>query len=123
MYKTEFIYSPVMCLLSVKCVKLKDIFKYELSPILLSPRDENRDSWLAKRKADLKNTFKEKVSSRACLSEDAVVMDGCAFRSSIHCPKASDVSNLVNVFQGLRNETSTQIKFTFNIRLVPLLQY
>ena len=94
-----------MCLLSVKYVELKDIFKYELSPIPLSLRDENRDSCLAKRKADLKNTFKEKVSLRACLSEDA------------------DVSNLVNVFQGLRNETSTQIKFTFNIRLVPLLQY
>ena len=94
-----------MCLLSVKYVELKDIFKYELSPIPLSLSDENRDSCLAKRKADLKNTFKEKVSLRACLSEDA------------------DVSNLVNVFQGLRNETSTQIKFTFNIRLVPLLQY
>ena len=105
MYKTEVIYSPVMCLLSVKYVELKDIFKYELSPIPLSLRDENRDSCLAKRKADLKNTFKEKVSLRACLSEDA------------------DVSNLVNVFQGLRNETPTQIKFTFNIRLVPLLQY
>lgn len=105
MHKTEVIYSPVMCLLSVKYVELKDIFKYELSPIPLSLRDENRDSCLAKRKADLKNTFKEKVSLRACLSEDA------------------DVSNLVNVFQGLRNETSTQIKFTFNIRLVPLLQY
>ena len=105
MYKTEVIYSPVMCLLSVKYVELKDIFKYELSPIPLSLRDENRDSCLAKRKADPKNTFKEKVSLRACLSEDA------------------DVSNLVNVFQGLRNETSTQIKFTFNIRLVPLLQY
>lgn len=105
MYKTEVIYSPVMCLLSVKYVELKDIFKYELSPIPLSLRDENHDSCLAKRKADLKNTFKEKVSLRACLSEDA------------------DVSNLVNVFQGLRNETSTQIKFTFNIRLVPLLQY
>lgn len=105
MYKTEVIYSPVMCLLSVKYVELKDIFKYELSPIPLSLRDENRDSCLAKRKADLNNTFKEKVSLRACLSEDA------------------DVSNLVNVFQGLRNETSTQIKFTFNIRLVPLLQY
>lgn len=105
MYKTKVIYSPVMCLLSVKYVELKDIFKYELSPIPLSLRDENRDSCLAKRKADLKNTFKEKVSLRACLSEDA------------------DVSNLVNVFQGLRNETSTQIKFTFNIRLVPLLQY
>lgn len=105
MYKTEVIYSPAMCLLSVKYVELKDIFKYELSPIPLSLRDENRDSCLAKRKADLKNTFKEKVSLRACLSEDA------------------DVSNLVNVFQGLRNETSTQIKFTFNIRLVPLLQY
>ena len=104
-YKTEVIYSPVMCLLSVKYVELKDIFKYELSPIPLSLRDENRDSCLAKRKADLSNTFKEKVSLRACLSEDA------------------DVSNLVNVFQGLRNETSTQIKFTFNIRLVPLLQY
>ena len=105
MYKTEVIYSPAMCLLSVKYVELKDIFKYELSPIPLSLRDENRDSCLAKRKADLNNTFKEKVSLRACLSEDA------------------DVSNLVNVFQGLRNETSTQIKFTFNIRLVPLLQY
>ena len=105
MYKTEVIYSPVMCLLSVKYVELKDIFKYELSPIPLSLRDENRDSCLVKRKADLNNTFKEKVSLRACLSEDA------------------DVSNLVNVFQGLRNETSTQIKFTFNIRLVPLLQY
>ena len=105
MYKTKVIYSPVMCLLSVKYVELKDIFKYELSPIPLSLRDENHDSCLAKRKADLKNTFKEKVSLRACLSEDA------------------DVSNLVNVFQGLRNETSTQIKFTFNIRLVPLLQY
>lgn len=105
MYKTEVIYSPVMCLLSVKYVELKDIFKYELSPIPLSLRDENRDSCLAKWKADLNNTFKEKVSLRACLSEDA------------------DVSNLVNVFQGLRNETSTQIKFTFNIRLVPLLQY
>lgn len=105
MYKTEVIYSPVMCLLSVKYVELKDTFKYELSPIPLSLRDENHDSCLAKRKADLKNTFKEKVSLRACLSEDA------------------DVSNLVNVFQGLRNETSTQIKFTFNIRLVPLLQY
>ena len=104
-YKTEVIYSPVMCLLSVKYVELKDIFKCELSPIPLSLRDENHDSCLAKRKADLKNTFKEKVSLRACLSEDA------------------DVSNLVNVFQGLRNETSTQIKFTFNIRLVPLLQY
>lgn len=105
MYKTKVIYSPVMCLLSFKYVELKDIFKYELSPIPLSLSDENRDSCLAKRKADLKNTFKEKVSLRACLSEDA------------------DVSNLVNVFQGLRNETSTQIKFTFNIRLVPLLQY
>ena len=98
-YNTEVIYSRVMCLLNVKQIDLKDLFKYELSPVQLSLFDENGDSRLAKQKDDLENTLKEEVSLRTCLSENAVVLNGCAFLWSVHWPKAGNVSNLVNVFK------------------------
>ena len=84
--------------MKAKQIDLKDLFKYELSPVSLSLFDENGDSSLAKQKAGLKNTLKEKVPLQTCLSEDAVVLDGCALFWSIHLPKAGNVSNLVNVF-------------------------
>ena len=98
-YSTEVIYSRVMCFLNAKQIDLKDLFKYELSPVPLSLFNENGDIRLAKEKADLKNTLKEKVSLQACLSENAVVSDGCALLWSVHWPKAGNVSNLVNVFK------------------------
>ena len=61
-YKTEVIYSRAMCLLNTKQIDLKDLFKYELSPVSLSLFDENEDTRLAKQKADLKNTLKKEVS-------------------------------------------------------------
>ena len=97
-YKTEVIYSRAMCLLNTKQIDLKDLFKYELSPVSLSLFDENEDTRLAKQKADLKNTLKKEVSLRTCLSENAVVLDGFALLWSVRWPKAGNVSNLVNVF-------------------------
>ena len=43
-YNTEVIYSRVMYLLNAKQIDLKDLFKYELSPVPLSLFDENGDS-------------------------------------------------------------------------------
>ena len=85
-YNTKVIYFRVMCLLNDKQIDLKDIFKYKFSPVPLSLFDENGDRRLAKQKADLKNTIKEEVSLRTCLSKDAVVLDGCALLWSIHWP-------------------------------------
>ena len=98
-YNTEVIYSRVVCLLNAKQTGLKDLFKYELCPVPLSLFNKNRDSRLAKQKADLKNTLKEEVSLRTCLSENAMVSDGCAILWSVHWPKAENVSNLVNVLK------------------------
>ena len=89
-----------MCLLNAKQTDLKDIFKYKLSPVPLSLFDEHCDSRLAKQKADLKNTLKEEVSLRTCLSGNTVVLDDCAFLWSVHWPKAGNVRNFVNVFKG-----------------------
>ena len=100
LYNKEVICSCVICLLNAKQIDLKDIFKYELSPVPLSLFDENGNSRLAKQKPGLKNTLKEEVSLRTCLSENAMVLDGCAVLWSAHClmPKAGNVSNLVNAF-------------------------
>ena len=98
-YNIEVVYSRVMCLLNAKQIDLKDLFKYELSPVPLTLFDENGDSRVAKQKANLKNTLKEKVSLRKCLSENAVVLYSCALLWSVHWPKAGNVSNLVNVFK------------------------
>ena len=46
-----------------------------------------------------KKTLKEEVSLRTCLSENAVVLDGCALLWSVHWPKAGNFNNLVNVFK------------------------
>ena len=98
-YNIEVVYSRVMCLLNAKQIDLKDLFKYKLSPVPLSLYDKNGDSRLAKQKADLKNTLKEEVPKQTCLSENAVVLGGCALLWSVHWPKAGNVSNLVNVFK------------------------
>ena len=94
-HNTEVIYSRVMCLLNAKQIDLKDLFKYELSPVPLTLFDENGDSRLAKQKANLKNTLKEKVSLRRCLSENAVVLYSCALLWGVYWPKAGNVSTLV----------------------------
>ena len=60
-YNTEVIYSRVMCSLNAKQSDLKDIFKYEFSPVPVSLFDDNADSMLAKQKVYLKNTLKEEV--------------------------------------------------------------
>ena len=98
-YNTEVIYSCVMCLLNAKQIDLKELFKYELSPVSLSLVCENGGSRLAKQKADLKNTLKEEISLQTCLSENAVVLDDCAILWSVHWPKDGNFSKLVNAFK------------------------
>ena len=80
--------------------------------------DENSDSRLAKENADLKKTLKEEVSLQTCLSENAVVLDGCALLWSVHWPKAGNFNSLVNDFKDYVMK-SAQIKCIFNIRSVP----
>ena len=98
-YKIEAIYSRVMCLLNAKQIDLKDSSKYELSPVPLSRVDQNGDVKLAKQKADLKNRLKEEVPKRTSLTENVVVLDGCALLWSVHQPKAGNFKYLVNVFK------------------------
>ena len=51
---------------------------------------------LQSRRLTLK-THLTKTSLRTCLSENAVVLDGCAYLWSVHWSKAGNISNLFNV--------------------------
>ena len=98
LYNTEVICSCAMWLSNVKQTDLKDLFKYEFCTVPLPLFDENGNSRLAKQKADLKNALKEEASLQTCLTENAVVVNGCALLWSVSWPKAENVISLVNVF-------------------------
>ena len=105
-YNTEFMYSRVMCLLSVDQISLDDLFNYELAPVPTSLFADTGEARYPKGKSTLKKKLKVELSTRMH-DADVTILDDCAVLYHIHWPKDAHVKDFVDAFIEFVKKTFT----------------
>jgi len=97
-FDTEVIFSRVMGLMASRAVDVKDIFRYELSPIPTSMFEDNGDMRVTKAKSVLKRKLQVEQSARTVHKTEVVIIDGCAILWIINWPTRGTVQDFVDGF-------------------------
>lgn len=101
-YDAELIYNRVLGLQPSRDLDIKDILRYELSPVPQALFDEHGDM-RTQAKAVLKNKLQVEVSARHANPPDLFIIDGCAMLWSVHWPANGTVEDYIRNFLGSVN--------------------
>ena len=97
-YDTNLIYSRVMGLQSSRDISMKDVLKYELSPVPTSMYEDNGGMRITKTKSVLKQKLQVEHSSRTGSKCEVVIIDGSALLWVIHWPASGNVSDFAESY-------------------------
>ena len=97
-YNTDIIFSRVMCLISADEIDIKQVWAFELSPIVPSLFNQFGEGRYPKNKSELKNALKVEVTKRSVGVFDLVILDGCALLWTTHRPIGGTISDFAEIF-------------------------
>ena len=107
LYDTDLIYSRVIGLRTSRNMSMKEVLKFELSPIPTSLYEDSGDMRLAKAKSVLKKKLQIDQSDRTFSKPETIIIDGCALLWVIHWPTNGTVIHFANnVVQYLKKRMS-----------------
>ena len=96
-------------------INLKDILRYELSPVPPSMFDDNGDMRITKTKSTLKKKLQVEISARLVPPTDVAIVDGCAMLWVIPWPSKGNVEhfiiNVISYINRLLQKCETHIIF------------
>ena len=84
LYDTDLIYSRVIGLHTSRNMSMKEVLKFELSPIPTSLYEDSGDMRLAKAKSVFKKKLQIDQSDRTSSKPEIIIIDGCALLWVIH---------------------------------------